>query len=282
MRKISTAEFISKSVMSFYNDKMVYTAQDADFIEPSSHTQIEFLYLKEGRILYSVNGQKFTANEGDLVVINTNELHSLEIDTSKSFHRINIHFSPDLIPELKSLDVMRIFTFAASYNHLIPKHVVGQTSISSILSAMTSLASETSKYTEYKMIIRLQELILETYNGVDILLTKYPHLINMPHQTNPYIIKAIEYIQNNLDKPLTVHGVANQLALSKQYFQSLFKKDVGVSPLKYIQKQKMQYALTAIRSGTPPTAVAITLGYDYYSTFYHQFKQEFGFIPTKI
>lgn len=60
--------------------------------------------------------------------------------------------------------------------------------------------------------------------------------------SNDYIEKAINYIETNYYKPITVSDIAKYCMLNRSYFTSIFKKETGISPKEFIIKFKMEKA----------------------------------------
>ncbi|HBI93870.1 MAG TPA: hypothetical protein DDY58_16390 [Terrisporobacter glycolicus] len=58
--------------------------------------------------------------------------------------------------------------------------------------------------------------------------------------SNPYITKSIGYINNNINKKLTIDEICQYIHLSKFYFLRIFKKEVGVTPYRYILDCKVE------------------------------------------
>lgn len=54
--------------------------------------------------------------------------------------------------------------------------------------------------------------------------------------------QACNYVVDNIDKKITLTEISNVLGISKNYFCSLFKKEVGENFLNYVTKLKMQRA----------------------------------------
>lgn len=60
-------------------------------------------------------------------------------------------------------------------------------------------------------------------------------------QTSSSIVdKALEYMQNNLSKPLNVSDLCGELGVSRSYFTTLFKKTLKQSPYKYLLNLRIQ------------------------------------------
>ena len=235
-----------------------------------------------GKIQYSIDGEKFNLGPGDVVVINAGEFHSLAVDPSIAYHRLNLHFSASFIPKLKSVDLSNAFVNTHLYQHILPEKLVGESSILFILKKITSLCSKKIKYKDAKIIALIQELVIEINTLVDKLLSDSFHLIPPPTHTNEYIRSAIDYINSNLQKKLSVSNIANYIGLNEEYFHRLFKKTIGVSVAHYIENQKMQKALVLLKQGYPPKNVSEMLNFDYYPTFYGKFKRIFKVSPNQI
>lgn len=62
------------------------------------------------------------------------------------------------------------------------------------------------------------------------------------NSTNYYINKAVNFIENNYYKPITVLSVAEHCVLNRSYFTSIFKKEIGISPKEFITQFKMEKA----------------------------------------
>ncbi|MBQ8657875.1 MAG: helix-turn-helix transcriptional regulator [Clostridia bacterium] len=281
MEEIVYSRFEDKDGFSFNNSIDYADSKSRKLQKADSHNLIEILYLKAGEVTYSIDGKIFKARKGDLIVINQQEFHSLNISTDQPFHRLNIHFSPDFIPRLSSVDLLRPFSLTKRYQHLIPKQLVEKSKIPAIFTKISKTASVKSPYRMPNLIILLQQLIIEINQVVDLLLNDNLHLISSPTHINPYIVKTIEYINLHLENPISVDDIANEIGLAKDYLRHLFKDSIGVTLSDYIEIQKMQTALILLRQGNSPKNVSLMLGYDNYTTFFLQFKKVFNILPSQ-
>jgi AraC-like DNA-binding protein len=74
--------------------------------------------------------------------------------------------------------------------------------------------------------------------------------------------------------------MAADLYLSPYYISHLFSKYMGMPLKKYINNIKIHKAQDLIATGESPTAVAIKLGFQYYSTFFNMYKKILGKPPS--
>lgn len=101
--------------------------------------------------------------------------------------------------------------------------------------------------------------------------------------SNHAIIAAIEFIDDNLDKRLTLDQVANRAYLSDYYFSKLFKKETKLSFSVYLNARKVQRAMFLLKD-TDMTIQDISndLGFTRLSYFSQTFKKYTGFTPSKF
>ena len=97
------------------------------------------------------------------------------------------------------------------------------------------------------------------------------------------ISPAISYIQKNWNDPqLSVSKVAEQAFISEVYFRKLFRREMGVSPKRYIIDLRMQNAISLLDSGYfSMQEVADQCGYADYKYFSVEFKRYIGCTPSE-
>lgn len=98
---------------------------------------------------------------------------------------------------------------------------------------------------------------------------------------NDEIHKAIAYIENNLTTNLTLEDVANHVYLSQFYFSRLFKKEMGISFITYLNQQRIEQAKTLLaQSNLSIKSISQNIGYSQTSYFCKIFKELVGMTPV--
>ena len=91
---------------------------------------------------------------------------------------------------------------------------------------------------------------------------------------NSKVSRAIGYIHLNLSKPLTVTELAASCGLSNDYFSRLFLKVMGIRPIDYINRKRIEFAqLQLVASNDPIEKIALDVGIDNFSYFNRMFKK---------
>ena len=103
----------------------------------------------------------------------------------------------------------------------------------------------------------------------------------MESTQNGLVRSAIYYINNNINKKITINDIAKNCNMSPSSLSHVFKKEMKISLYKFILKKRLINAHHKIMSGEPPTAAAMECGFYDYSGFYKQYKKVFGYAPSQ-
>lgn len=101
--------------------------------------------------------------------------------------------------------------------------------------------------------------------------------------SNEAIISAIEYIDENLDKHLTLDQVSSKVFLSDYYFSKLFKRETKLSFSVYLNARKIQKAMIILKQTSHSISeVSDELGFTRISYFSQTFKKYTGYTPSEF
>jgi AraC-like DNA-binding protein len=94
------------------------------------------------------------------------------------------------------------------------------------------------------------------------------------------ISKAVEYIHQNIDKPVSVGKLADMVHMSRTSFFESFREVMHVSPLQYAKSVKLHKAQTLIQAGKKANEAGFLVGYNSPAQFSREYKRHFGFAPS--
>lgn len=103
------------------------------------------------------------------------------------------------------------------------------------------------------------------------------------HVTKSGLAAAIEHIHNNLHKGISSKKLASVACMSKATFYRYFKNEFGLSPVEYINQQRINRAKKLLkRENKSVTDVCYELGYSSISHFIKLFKENAGITPKQF
>jgi AraC-like DNA-binding protein len=242
----------------------------------SSHRQFEILYLAQGSIKYLIEGEEYLVQKGDVIFVPPHEVHSLETVGDGDYERIVVMFDLEKVYEILSLGGFtldkEIFSNFRGYR-VIPRNLLKDTRIQDI---MFELASEKdqkvlplfalSKILE--LIMELEKIFSQSGGG------------GFPTAVDPLVKKAIEYIAKNIESPLSLDQIASALFTSKSSLCHKFAKSMNISVNRYVTVKKIYHSAKLIKQGMGALDAAVAVGYNQYTTFYHNYKKILGVPPS--
>jgi AraC-like DNA-binding protein len=94
------------------------------------------------------------------------------------------------------------------------------------------------------------------------------------------ISKAVEYIHQNLDQPVSVNQLSEMVYMSRTRFYETFRAVMHLSPLQYAKLVKLHRAQVLIREGNTVSEAGHRVGYNCASQFSREYKRHFGYAPS--
>jgi len=96
------------------------------------------------------------------------------------------------------------------------------------------------------------------------------------------IQRALDLIHQGLHRQLAVSELARQVGLSDSHFHHLFRREIGVSPAKYLDELMLREAEHLIKTTTLPVKTIFTIvGATDRSHFVRKFRQVYGLSPSQ-
>jgi len=99
-----------------------------------------------------------------------------------------------------------------------------------------------------------------------------------------YVSRAVKIIFERFSQDISVASIAQELCISPDYLGNLFRRQRGISPQQMITKQRMEFAVSLLTSGTPYklSYIAQKCGYNDYAYFCRMFRKYKGISPGKL
>ena len=99
-------------------------------------------------------------------------------------------------------------------------------------------------------------------------------------QCSGLTLAALDYIHSHIDVEITLHTTAQTLLITSSYLSTLFKKETGVSFVRYVTMVKLDRACHLLADPRNKVyEVAGMVGYQDYGYFYQVFRKYYGCAP---
>jgi AraC-like DNA-binding protein len=111
----------------------------------------------------------------------------------------------------------------------------------------------------------------------------FAEILEQREEKIDYVKKALNIIHSEYASDISVQMIADRVGFERTYFSDCFKKQVGMSPKKYLLKYRMEQAAYLIRNhGYSVSITALSVGYSDVYTFSKMFKKYFGVSPSNF
>ncbi|MBQ8374295.1 MAG: helix-turn-helix transcriptional regulator [Clostridia bacterium] len=247
-----------------YDYLYVQTPADADFF-CHFHNEYELLFFYNGNADFNIENQVFHLKKNDLLLIKPSQYHKLCLLSNVPYGRHVFTFQRRVL----SAEELEILNNASPIYHIEKENLIEH-------------EFENLKYCESLYEERDFEKLKETSLHSMLAHIKYlPKTNESFHQRHGLIDEIIDYINENIEQPLSAQLLSDRFFISKSYVEQLFVRHLKISCKRYINKKKILYAQTLISTGVPAVKAAELCAYENYSTFYRQYKLIIGIPPIQ-
>ncbi|MGL6153712.1 helix-turn-helix transcriptional regulator [Cetobacterium sp. SF1] len=126
-------------------------------------------------------------------------------------------------------------------------------------------------------------LILNFLSKIVLELLNEHHKIDFKVLSNDNILKIVEFIDENLEKDISVNQIQKEFYLNKNNLSELFKINFGVSPLKFILNKKLERAsVLLLETNLSITEIALKLNFSNLGKFSSSFKNKYFYTPLQF
>lgn len=234
-----------------------------------THTNAEVFYFISGKAVYHVEGSAYTLQPGDLMLMRPAEAHYIEQDRTLPYERICLNFDTEILSALDpEKTLLRPF-----FDREPGKRNLYRTGDSDVCRGYLDniLNSSNDRFEAVaNLILLLRELDRQFAND---------NASTAQSDTLEY--RIVRFINQNLQKELTIESLCEQFFISRAQLCRRFKKITGTSVGKYVTVKRLIKAQNLILQGEKPTDVYSLCGYQDYSTFYRAYLQYFGHSPSQ-
>ena len=241
------------------------------------HEKIELLYFIKGEVLIKCNLLEMQAKEGDLIVVNSNELHQGYF-ISKSVEYFCIIFDTSLL-QSRNIDTCEVkYISPISKNHILFRNKIEKNKQVTKLIREFVNEYETKKI-GYEMAVKAtlyQLLVILLRNHIQLTLTTKEYDSRMRNLKRFNCV--FEYIEKNYGEKITIDQLCSMVNISRFHFCRVFKSITEKTPLEYLNQLRINKSYHLLKNGDVNiTEAAMACGFDdmnYFSRMFKKYRKE--------
>ena len=245
---------------------------------PHYHEDIEMLTVKEGQVLYSVNGKEVLLREGDTIVINSNQIH-YNMSVNDEIARYVIFIAhPGILANSVAVEMQAIrpitdnpdipylrFSYISEYSDKMRE----------IMLSLPDIRHD--PFTITSRFYQIWDLIRKKAESIGF---SSEETVSDPRMQS---FKAMmHYVSTSYQDQITLNDIAASGNISKSLCNTLFNQYVGESPINYLMHLRARKVAELLRSGNMTmTEIAALTGFGGVSYMSETFRKFFGKSPRE-
>jgi len=268
---------ISKEVLSRY---------DKGYFLDHWHPEIEFTYIIEGEILYTINGFELLLKEGQGIFCNQNMMHSGKMHKRQECRYLSVTFLPKLIygfelSRIKTKYIDEIVKNPSLSHLLLLNNDQGARNILEILSEINTLQLINKEINELKLLTLLTSIWMNLYDCFEKSKDELSVCSYNEKELNR-LKKILEYIHNNYGSKMSLEEISGTINICTNECCRFFKKHMNATISDYISDYRIEKSLYLLdNTDLSITELAHDIGFSSGSYFTQVFRKKMGFTPNQ-
>lgn len=252
------------------------------YMEYHMHDMFEIYYFISGDVSYFIENKVYRLKYGDLLILNSSELHKVSFQSGARYERITVQFYPEIIGMLSSprFDLLECFSCRLKgEGNKISLTKAKMRDIEEIFRRLEGACCDNGSRQDGNDVLRLvyfMELLVFVNNA---------YKNNKPaadeHMVPARLKPLFKYIDENLDEDLSLEVLSAVTYTDRFYLSRLFKGSTGMSIQEYILYKKVFKAKELLSQGMSVMEVCRNSGFNDYSNFIRTFRKLAGTSPGR-
>lgn len=240
------------------------------------HDSYELYLFLNGNADYYIEQHCYRLKRGDLLLINSQEIHRVVSGEGTPYERIATHFYPEVVRNYctRQTDLLSCFEKRknAERNLIsLPPYALEQY-LALADRLHSAVASESYGHDILAYTYLLQMLVLAN--------TCFRDSTVMPEDLMPQLsYRIMSYINEHLTAGLSIQALADHFYMNRSYMSRKFHEQTGCSIREYIILKRVSLAKSLLKQGRPVSDVCELSGFHDYSNFIRTFKKYAGVSP---
>ncbi len=242
---------------------------------PHFHEDLELLAVKSGKMAYSVNGKLIRLNEGDTIVVNSNQIHySLSLEETVAKYVIFV-VHPRILMSSDAIEMQAV------------RPIIDNPELPYIrFHGLNEYAAEV-----YQLMMELPDIRHDAFQVTlhffmlwDYIKKQSGHFISVEENASDPRMQLFKTMMRFLSETyrgnVTLEQIAASANISKSLCNKIFHQYVGESPISYLMHLRSRKVAEYLRSTSKTlTEIALLTGFNGVSYMSETFRKFFGESP---
>lgn len=259
-----------------------HPVEGTHFIPRHWHESVEVSYVLTGMIdtIY-IDGTSYTAKQGDITVINSNEVHSFSVNPHEEGTALTILISYEFLKaNYPDIDLIAF--------ECISNVCIEQERMLRFRELRGNLDEFVTIYQNYEEIpfapIKIRGLAYELiYLLFRDFMVKKKNAGKIKSQKHLHLLTEItNFIKDNYNQPLSIGFISNHFRFTPEYLCRFFRKHIGMTIFQYINAIRLEKSFRdLIQTDRSITQIAYENGFSNVKSFNRVFKEFYKTTPAQ-
>jgi AraC-like DNA-binding protein len=253
-------------------------------MEPNRHESFEMVYIKRGKAVFEIAGYPAEIGPNDIIIIKPHQPHKFIVksETGCEFIVLSFKFVNNFASQHSDVSLEDFLNFVSGKESgaFITLKVSQKNDIITILNKILNEKKNPdigSELLNYLLVMELFVLIsralkMEWESSIKNKSPKIKELIQV----------SVNYIHNNYERDISLKDIAQYVFLSTSYFTRAFKEEMGISPISYLLKLRIERAKELLKETDKRISdIALSVGFSNQQRFNDIFKKYVKLTPLQ-
>jgi len=266
---------IVKSIENFYDSSWS--------MEPNIHDWFEMVYVKKGYAVFEIEKQSAPIGPNDIIIIRPHRTHKLIVSSTEGceFIVFSFTFENRKNPQVSEISMNDFLNFVrGSETEPFIKFKVNQKN--EIITLLDRIVREKknedigSEFYSYLLVLELFVLLSRA------LKMQWEDNISRGTKIKELIEASVKFIENSYERDISISDISKYVFLSPGYYTRAFKEHMGVTPINYLLKLRVERAKELLAYTDKKAGdIALETGFSNQQRFNAIFKKFTGLTPTQ-
>ena len=250
------------------------------------HEEIEVIIVLDGSCDYRINLDSFVINKGDILIIDSQSLHSLTSIPNQNMTWASFVFNINMLKS-SNTDGVLVKYIAPLLNHQHQLPIIIKDNIDCYSKIFDVIENIIYCYYEKDIAyeLELKSLLFKFFSLLykNDLIEKHQDKNSLTINTTDKIKLILNYINDHYSEDISINTLAELCEYSEYHFMRFFKKHIGLTCIQYINNLRLEKSSILLTSTNNAIMdISLEVGFDNLSYFNKLFKRKYNLTPKEF